>query len=145
MKKFLKLMFVFLFVGVGVLLAQENGEIPEIPDTQYLVANFSILMLTFTGIAAIASFLAEFFIRWVKTTSKYVKIAFVLVVGVGLTFLSGLIFKGGDYALMIWWQKILWGLLSGAAAAGLRGTNLLWVKSMVEFVIGLLLKKEPVE
>ena len=128
-----------------MLFAQENGELPEIPDVQYLVANFGVLMLTFTGIAAISSFLAEFFIRLVKTTSKYVKIAFVLVMGVGLTFLSGLIFKEGDYALMIWWQKILWGLLSGAAAAGLRGTNLLWVKSMVEFVIGLLLKKEPSE
>jgi hypothetical protein len=143
MKKYLKLMLVFLFVGVGMLFAQENGEIPEIPDVQYLIANFGTLMLTFTGIAAVATFLAELFIRVVKTTKKAVKVAFVLVVGVGLTFLSGVVFKEGDYAVMLWWQKIFWGLLSGAAAAGLRGTNLLWVKAAVEFLIGLILKKEP--
>jgi len=137
------LMLAFLFVGTGMILAQD--EVPDIPDVQYLIANFGVLMLTYTGIAAIASFAAEFFIRLVKTTSKYVKIAFVLVAGVGLSFLAGLIFKESDYALMIWWQKIFWGLLSGAAAAGLRGTNLLWVKSAVEFLIGLLLKKEPSE
>ena len=123
----------------------QDPEIPEIPDVQHLVANFGTLMLTFTGIAAVATFLAELFIRVIKTTKKAVKIAFVMVVGVGLTFLSGLVFKNGDYAIMIWWQKVLWGLLAGATAAGLRGTNLLWVKSMVEFVIGLLLKKEPIE
>jgi hypothetical protein len=142
MKKYFVLIFGMLFLSVGIVLAQDP-EIPEIPDVQYLIANFNTLMLTFTGIAAIATFLGEFFIRLIKATKKYVKIAFVLVIGVGLTFLSGVIFKNGDYAVMIWWQKIFWGLLSGAAAAGLRGTNLLWVKSAVEFVIGLLLKKEP--
>lgn len=142
MKKYFVLIFGMLFLFVGIVLAQDP-EVPVIPDVQYLVANFGILMLSFTGIAAIASFVGEFFIRLIKTTKKAIKIAFVMVVGVGLTFLSGLVFKDGDYALMIWWQKIAWGLLSGAAAAGLRGTNLLWVKSLVEFFIGLVLKKEP--
>jgi len=140
MKRFVML-FALLLMAVGIIA--QVGEVPEIPDVEYLVANFGTLMITFTGIAAIASFLAEFFIRLVKTDKKAVKIAFVLVLGVGLTFLSGLLFKEGNYAMMIWWQKILWGLLSGAAAAGLRGTNLLFVKSVVEFLIGLLLSKEP--
>ena len=140
MKKFV-LLFVILLIGSVAILAQE--EPPVIPDVEYLIANFGILMLTFTGIAAITTFLAELFIRVVKTTKKTVKIIFVLVMGVGLTFLSGVVFKDGDYAIMIWWQKVFWGLLSGAAAAGLRGTNLLWVKAAVEFLIGLILKKEP--
>ena len=134
------MLFGMLLLGMIPILGQE---VPEIPDAEYLVANFSVLMLTFTGIAAIASFIAEFFIRLFKTPNKYVKIGFVIVASIGLSFLSGLIFKDGDYAVMIWWEKIFWGALSGAAAAGLRGTNLLWVKSVVEFVIGLLLKKEP--
>jgi len=142
MKKYFVLIFGMLFLFVGIVLAQDP-EVPVIPDVQYLVANFGILMLTFTGIAAIASFVGEFFIRLIKTTKKAIKIAFVMVMGVGLTFLSGLVFKDGDYALMIWWQKIFWGLLSGATAAGLRGANLLWVKSLVEFFIGLILSKEP--
>ena len=144
MKKYLFLIVAFLFTGVGMILAQV-GEGSEIPDIQYLIANFGELMLTFAGIAAVSTFVAEFFIRLLKTTKKAVKIVFVMVLGVGLTFLSGLIFKEGDYALMIWWQKIFWGLLSGATAAGLRGGNLLFIKSVVEYVIGLLLKKEPVE
>lgn len=144
MKKYFVLFFGLLFLFVGAVMAQDP-EIPEIPDVQYLAANFGVLMLTFTGIAAVATFLAELFIRVVKITKKAVKIAFVLVMGVGLSFLSAVVFKEGDYALMLWWQKIFWGLLSGAAAAGLRGTNLLWVKAVVEFLIGLILKKEPSE
>jgi hypothetical protein len=140
--------FLFIFLGLVFLMIPvlaQDGEVPEIPDVQYLIANFGVLMLTFTGVAAVSSFVAEFLIRLVKTTSKVVKIVFVLVLGVGLTFLSGLVFKEGDYALMLWWQKIFWGLLSGAAAAGLRGANLLFVKSVVEFLIGLILSKEPDE
>lgn len=133
---------VFLMIPV---LAQGDSEVPVIPDVEYLIANFGILMLTFTGIAAVASFIAEFFIRILKSTKKWIKIALVLFFSVALSFLSGLLFKEGDYAIMVWWQKILWGLLSGAAAAGIRDHNLLFLKSVVEFVIGLLLKKEPKE
>lgn len=139
MKKFLFSVVAFLFIGVGMLFAQANGDVPEIPDVQYLIANFGTLMLTFTGIAAVASFVAELLIRLLKTEKTAIKIVFAMVFGVGLSFLSGLLFKEGDYALMLWWQKIFWGVLSGAAAAGLRGTNLLFVKSVVEFLIGLIL------
>jgi hypothetical protein len=135
----------FLILGLLLVVPTFAQEVPDIPDVQYLIANFGILMLTFTGIAAVSSFVAEFLIRLLKTTKKIVKIAFVLVLGVGLSFLSGLLFKDSDYAIMLWWQKIFWGLLSGAAAAGVRDHNLLFLKSVVEFVIGLLLKKEPSE
>jgi len=140
-----KLMLLLGFLVLLIVPVFSRSDVPVIPDVEYLIANFGILMLTFTGIAAIATFLAELFIRVVKTTKKAVKIAFVLVMGVGLTFLSAVIFKEGDYVAMLWWQKVFWGLLSGAAAAGLRSTNLLWVKAAVEFLIGLILKKEPKE
>ena len=129
----------FLVTPAAMLLAQATPEVPEIPDVQYLIANFGVLMLTFTGIAAVAQFVAEFLIRVVQATKKWVKIVFVMVLGVGLSFLSGLIFKESDYALMLWWQKIFWGLLSGAAASGLRDQNLAGLKSIVEFLIGLIL------
>jgi len=135
---------VFLLIGAVGLLAQDP-EVPVIPDVQYLIANFGVLMLTFTGIAAISTFVAELFIRLIKATKKFVKVVIVMILGVGLTFLSGLIFKDGDYAIMIWWQKVFWGLLAGAAASGVRGQNLLFLKSIVEYLIGLILSKEPKE
>lgn len=142
MKKYFVFIFGMLFLTLGIVLAQDP-EVPEIPDVQYLIANFGVLMLTFTGIAAISTFAAELLIRLIKATKKFVKIVIVMILGVGLTFLSGLVFKDGDYAVMLWWQKVFWGLLSGAAASGIRGQNLLFLKSIVEYLIGLILKKEP--
>ena len=77
MKKYLIFIIALLLIPVAVF--SQVNEIPEIPDVQYLIANFGTLMLTFTGIAAIATFLAELFIRVLKTTKKTVKIVFVLV------------------------------------------------------------------
>jgi hypothetical protein len=130
-------MLVLLFIPI---LAQ--GEVPVIPDMDYLVSNFGALMLTFAGIAAIASFIGEFFIRLIKSTKNLVKIIIVFILAIGLSFLAKVL-SMGDYAIMVWWQVGLWGLLSGATASGLRGTNLLFFKSVVEFVIGLILQKEP--
>jgi hypothetical protein len=149
MKKLMTL-FGFLVLLIVPVIAQDTipapqpGEVPVIPDLNYLVANFAVLMLTVTGIAAIASFVAEFLIRVLKATKKMVKIVLVFVLGVGLSFLAKLL-GFGDYAIMVWYELCLWGLLSGAAAAGLRGTNFLFLKSVVEFVIGLIVSKEPKE
>lgn len=143
MKKYFVLIFGLLFLSVGIVLAQDP-EIPEIPDVEYLIANFGVLMAVFTGIAAIATFIGEFVIRLIKATKKTVKIVIVFVLAIGLSFLAKVL-SMGDYGLMLWWQVGIWGLLSGAAAAGVRGTNLLFLKSVVEFVIGLILSKEPKE
>lgn len=140
MKKYFALIFGF---SVGVVLAQ-NPEVLVVPDVGYLIDNFGLLMVTFAGIAAIASFIGEFLIRVLKSTKKIVKIIIVFVLAIGLSFLAKVL-NMGDYANMLWWQVGIWGLLSGAASAGVRGTNLLFLKSVVDFVIGLLLQKEPKE
>jgi len=143
MKKFFVLFIGLLFLFVGALFAQVT-EVPVIPDVSYLIDNFGLLMATFAGIAAIASFVGEFFIRLIKSTKDIVKIIIVFVLAIGLSFLAKVL-NMGDYANMIWWQICIWGLLSGATSAGVRGTNLLFLKSVVEFLIGLILQKEPKE
>ena len=143
MKKYFVLIIGLLFFCVGAIMAQDP-EVPDIPDVEYLIANFGALMAVFTGIAAISTFIGEFVIRLIKVTKKVVKIVIVFVLAIGLSFLAKVL-SMGDYGLMLWWQVGIWGLLSGAAAAGVRGTNLLFLKSVVEFVIGLILSKEPKE
>jgi len=143
MKKYFVFIIGLLFLCVGIVLAQDP-EVPVIPDVEYLIANFGALMGVFTGIAAIAMFIGEFIIRLIKATKKIVKIIIVFVLAIGLSFLAKVL-SMGDYGIMLWWQVLFWGLLSGTAAAGVRGTNLLFLKSVVEFVIGLILSKEPKE
>lgn len=143
MKKYFLFIFGLLFLFVGIVLAQDP-EVPVIPDVNYLVSNFGILMGTAVGIAAIASFLGEGLVRLLKMTGKVGKIVVVMVLAVALSFIGGLI-NIGYLAEAPWWQTGIWGLFSGVVAAGLRGTNLLFFKSIVEFLIGLILKKEPKE
>jgi hypothetical protein len=146
MKKRFMLLFGFLVLLLVPVLSQDP-EIPGIlviPDVNYLVANFGFLMLTATGVAAIASFLGEGIIRLLKMTGKVGKIVVVMVLAVALSFIGGLV-NIGYLAEAPWWQTGIWGLFSGVVAAGLRGTNMLFFKSIVEFVIGLILKKEPTE
>ena len=143
MKKYFLIIFGLLFLFVGIVLAQDP-EVPVIPDVNYLVSNFGILMGTAVGIAAIASFLGEGLVRLLKMTGKVGKIVVVMVLAVALSFIGGLI-NIGYLAEAPWWQTGIWGLFSGVVAAGLRGTNLLFFKSIVEFLIGLILKKEPKE
>jgi len=133
---------VLLFVPIVAVLAQ--GEVPTIPDWQYLYDNFGSLMFSYLGVAAIASFVGEAVIRIMKLTQKVAKVIVVMVLAVGVSFL-GQVINVGYLAESVWYQTALWGLLSGAAANGLRSGNLLFFKSIVEFVIGLILNKEPKE
>ena len=142
MKKRFMLLFGFLVLLIIPVLAQ--GEVPEIPDVNYLVANFGILMLTAAGVAAIASFLGEALVRLFKMTGKVGKIIVVIVLAIALSFIGSLV-NIGYLAEAPWWQTGIWGIFSGVVAAGLRGTNLLFFKSIVEFLIGLILQKESKE
>ena len=141
MKRLIAL-FTFLIIGTIAILAQTDP--PVIPDTEYLISNFGILMATAVGVAAIASFIGEFFVRWFKMTGKVGKIVVVMLLAIGLSFLGGVI-NIGYLAVAPWWQTGIWGIFSGVVAAGLRGTNLLFFKSVVEFLIGLILTKESKE
>lgn len=142
MKKYFVLIFGLMFLFVGAVLAQD--EVPIIPDVDYLITNFGILMATAVGIAAIASFLGEALVRWFKMTGKVGKIVVVMILAIVLSFVGSLV-NIGYLALAPWWQTGIWGIFSGVVAAGLRGTNLLFFKSIVEFLIGLILSKEPKE
>ena len=66
----------------------------------------------------------------------------VVGISIGLSFLGALI-NVGYLAEAVWWEVLLWGGLSGAAAGGLRSGNLLFFKSVVDFLIGYLKSKEP--
>lgn len=141
MKKFIALITIFILGSIAILA---QGEVPEIPDVNYLVENFGMLMLTATGVAAIASFLGEALVRLFKMTGKVGKIVVVVILAIAISFIGSLI-NVGYLAEAPWWQTGIWGVFSGVVAAGLRGTNLLFFKSIVEFLIGLILSKEPKE
>ena len=137
------MLFGFLVLLIIPVLAQV-GEVIVIPDTEYLISNFGILMGTFFGIAAIATFVGEILVRLFKMTGKVGKITVVMILAVAVSFLGSCI-NVGYLAEAPWYEVGVWGLLSGVSAAGLRGTNFLFVKSVVEFLVGLILQKEPKE
>lgn len=149
MMKKLTMLFGFLVLLIVPLLSQDTivaippvNDVPVIPDWLFLTNNFGILMGTFLGIAAIASFVGEALIRLFKTTITAWKVVIVMILAIVLSFVGSVV-NLGYLAATPWWQTILWGALSGAAAAGLKSGNILFFKSIIEFVIGLILSKEP--
>jgi hypothetical protein len=131
--------FSFLLLGTFVLFAQE----PDVPSNwQDLYDNYLLYFGGYLGMAGIVTFLAEYVIRLLKLSTKFLKILFVALISVGLSFLASAVnigFLGGAE----WWVVLLQSGLITAAAAGLRGANLLFVKTIVDFVIGLIASKEP--
>ena len=135
MKGFL-LMFL-LMIPLVSLIAQDI-----VNDWQDLYDNYEIFLATFLGVAAIATFLGEYVIRLLKFVKKFWKVTVVILLAVGTSFLGNWI-NVGYLAEASWWETLIWGGLSAATASGLRSTNLLFVKSIVDFVIGFIKSKEP--
>ena len=129
----------FLLLGTIALLAQE----PDVPVSwQDLYDNYGVFFATYLGMAGIVTFLGEYVIRLLKLTTKFLKVLFITLLSVGLSFLAsaiGIGFLNGAE----WWIVLLQGGLIAVAASGVRGTNLLFVKTVVDFVIGLIATKEP--
>jgi hypothetical protein len=119
------------------LFAQEGPS-----DWQDLYDNYGVFFGTYLGIAGVATFLGEYVIRLLKVTVKFWKVTLVVLLAVGISFLGNWI-NVGYLAEALWWETLLWGVLSAAAAAGLRSTNLLFAKTVVDFIIGLIHTKEP--
>ena len=113
------------------------GQDVEVPD-------FGSVFLTYLTVAGATTFLAEAVIRLLSLVHKAWKVAFVILIAVGLSFLSNLI-NVGYLAEATWWETLLWGGLSAATASGLRSQNLLFIKTIVDFLIGYIKSKEPVE
>jgi len=139
MKKFLFLVLAFLLVGAGVLIAQDVV-VPT--DWQDLYDNYGVFFATYLGIAGVATFLGEPVIRLLKLTVKWQKVAVVSVIAIAVSFF-GQFANVGYLADSIWWQTLIWGATAAAAAAGVRSANLLFIKSVVDFIIDLIIKKEP--
>jgi len=136
-KLFIGLFAILLFVPVLGLFAQD---VPT--DWQDLYDNYGVFFATYLGIAGVATFFGEYVIRLLKLMDKLQKVAVVVILSVGLSFLANAL-GVGYLAEAVWWETLLWGGLSSAAAAGLRSTNLLFVKTIVDFLIGFIKSKEP--
>jgi len=138
MKRFM-LFFTLLIFGTGLLVAQ----VVEPPtDWLDLYQNYGAFFGTYLGIAGVASFLGEYVIRLLKFSVRWQKVTVVVVLSIGLSFLAMGI-NIGYLAEAVWYEAALWGALSAAAAAGLRSSNLLFFKTVVDFIIGYLKSKEP--
>ena len=139
--KRLILFFILLLGFTGIILAQDI----EVPASwQDLYDNYMIYLATYLGMAGVGSFFAELFIRWRQVEKKWLKVTSLVVCTLAVAFITSLI-NIGYLAEAPLWQVALEGGLAAAAAAGLRSTNMLFVKSIVDFLVGLIkAKKEPI-
>lgn len=137
--KRLMIFFMFLFAGTIGLLAQE---LPVPEDWADLYNNYGVFFGTYLGIAGLTTFLSEYVVRLLRLSTKFLKVLFVCIIAVGLSFI-GMWLSIGYLAEALWWETLLWGGLSAATAAGLRSGNLLFAKTVVDFLIGLIKMKEP--
>jgi len=137
MKKFFMLAITMVLFAVP-LFSQ------TVENWQDLYDNFGTLMLTYGGIAAIATFLGELAIRGLNTVKKLWKVVVVWVIAIAVSFLGSVI-NVGFLSEAVWYEVILWGCLSGALAGGMRSGNVLFLKTAVEFLLNLVkLKKESI-
>lgn len=139
-KGLLKFLMAFLFLFVGAIMA--FGQDLEVGTWANLIENYALYFAEYTGIAAIASFLVEYLIRLLKVTVKWQKMALVIVLAVGVSWIGNL-FNIGYLAEAPWYVILLNGGLAGATAAGLRSGNVLFFKNLVDWVINWIATKEP--
>lgn len=132
------LLFLLIAITPLLLFAQEIVQ-PE--NWLDLYENYGVFFGTYLGVAGIATFIGEYVIRLLKLDSTLQKITVVVLLAIGFSFL-GMAINIGYLAEATWWETIIWGGLSAATAAGLRSGNILFIKSIVDFVIGFLKSKE---
>ncbi len=137
MMKRLMMFIGFLVLMIVPVLSQEAPT-----SWQDLYDNYGLFFATYLGIAGIAMFLGEYVIRLLKLTKKSQKIIAIWVLAVGVSFIGSLI-NLGYLAEATWWETVMWGLLSGVAANGIFSGNIVFLKTVVEFLIGLLKAREP--
>jgi len=135
---------ILLFFGFLMLLITPIfAQVVEVPaDWQDLYDNYGIYFATYLGIAGIAAFLGEYLIRLLKLATKLQKVTAVWLVAIAVSFF-GMLVNIGYLAEATWWETLFWGALSGLAANGIWSSNLLFLKTVVEFLIGLIKTKQP--
>jgi hypothetical protein len=128
----------FLMVVVAPML----GQVIEVPASwQDLYDNYGVFFATFLGVAGVAAFIGEYVIRLLKSDVDWHKVAIVWVLAIGVSFFGNGV-NIGYLAEATWWETIFWGMLSGMAANGIWSSNLLFFKTVVEFLIGMIKSKE---
>ena len=138
MKHLLSLL-VLLLVGTVVAVAQDVV-IP--PDWADLYDNYGIYFATVGGVAGIAAFLGELVIRYTKLALKWQKVAVTWVLAVATAFVGAFVLNVGFLAEASWWETAVWGLFSGLLANGIWSSNALFIKSILEFFVGLIKAKQ---
>ena len=133
------LFFILLFTSVA-LFAQEV--IPDIGDWKALYENFFALMATWVGVAGIAIFLGEFFIRVIPIVRKFWKKTIVILLAVVFSFL-GMAANIGYLSEAVWYETVIWGIATGLIASGIWSQNFAFLKTLIELLIGFIKDKEP--
>ena len=133
-----------LLIGLLVLMIAPVFSQTVPADWADLYNNYGVFFATYLGIAGVAMFLGEFVIRLLKLTQKTQKIIAIWVLAVIVAFV-GMVINIGFLAEATWWETIIWGLFAGVAANGIWTSNLVFLKTIVEFLIGLIKAKEPKE
>ncbi len=110
---------------------------------QDLYDNYGIFFSTYLGIAGIAMFLGEIVIRLLKLAIKWQKVTAVFILAMAVSLVGNYVLNIGYLADITWWETLLWGALSGVAANGFFSGNIMFLKSLVEWLIGFILSKEP--
>ena len=137
----LLLSLVLLLFAVIGLQAQDVVVIPDLGD---LYNNYGIYFATVGGIAGIALLLGELAIRVLKLAVKWQKVTLVWVLAVGTAFVGNYALNVGFLAEASIWETAAWGIFAGLTANGIWSSNALFIKSILEFFIGLIKAKQVV-
>jgi len=115
------------------------------PDWSDLYNNYGIYFATAGGVAGIAAFLGELVIRYLKFDLKWQKVTTVWVLAIVASLAGAFVFNVGYLAEANWWETLIWGAFSGLLANGIWSSNALFLKSILEFFVGLIkAKAKPV-
>lgn len=127
-----------LFAAVG--LHAQDVVIP--PDWADLYENYGVYFATAGGVAGIAAFLGELLIRFLNLAVKWQKVVLVWALSIGASFVGAFVLNVGYLAEASWWETLIWGAFSGLLANGIWSSNALFLKSILEFFIGLIKAKQ---
>lgn len=108
MKRFLFLIIAFLFVGVGMLVAQE---VDPIPDVGYWLNHFVELQSSLPGVIAQVIFLPPILIGFFNVEKKQWKYLLTGGIILILTVLAAIMKEGFLYTAKWWFVAVVFGLL----------------------------------
>ncbi len=133
--KHLLSLLVLLLVGTVGVIAQPT-------DWADLYNNYGVYFATAGGIAGIAAFLGELVIRLLKFVKDWQKIATVWVIAVAASFVGAFVLNVGFLAEASLWETVIWGVFSGLLANGIWSSNVAFIKTILEFLVGLVKAKQ---